>query len=135
MGGTSPHAKENAPEGAQGQEPLHEKQQQPPRPGEATPETGIDVFGIKYNIADVMGPEEEPPDAGNNDEGSRSPVETERCPEPRTAKSRKRPRRTRGSEEGAHVAGWWPVRRLLWRTMPKPARARHKAIESWKLDA
>ena len=37
VGGTSPHARENAPEGAQGQEPLHGKQQQQPsRPGQAT---------------------------------------------------------------------------------------------------
>ena len=95
----------------------------------------MDTFGSKCNIADVVGPEEVPPGAEINEKDSRRPTETERCPEPRTAKSRKRPRRTRGSEEGAHVAGWWPVRRLLWRTGPRPARARHKAIESWKLDA
>ena len=135
MGGTCPHERENAPEGAQGQEPPHGKQQLPPRPGEAVQETRMDAIGCKYNIADVLVPEEEPPDAQNIEEDSRSPVETERCPEPRTAKSRKRARRTRGSEGGAHVAGWGPVRRLLWRTRPRPARARHKAIESWNLDA
>ena len=136
VGETSPHARENAPEGAQGQDPLHGKQQQPSRPGEAAQETGIDVFGSKYNnIADVIGPEEEPPDAQNIDEDSQSSVETERCPDPRTAKSRKRARRTRGNEGGDHVAGWGSVRRLLWRTRPKPSRARHKAIDSWKLDA
>ena len=71
----------------------------------------------------------------NIEDDSRSPVETERCSGIRTAKSRKRARKSRGSEEGAHVAGWGPVRRLLWRTRARPARARHKAIESWKLDA
>ena len=137
VGGTSPHARENAPDGAQGQEPLHGKQQLPPGPGEEARETGMDAFafGCKHNIADVIGPEKEPPDAQNLEEDSGSPVETERCPEPRTAKSRKRTRRTRGSEGGAHVAGRGPMRRLFWRTRPKPARARHKAIESWKLDA
>ena len=54
-------------------------------------------FGCKYNIADVLGPEEEPPDAQSIEEDSRSPAETERCLEPRTAKSRKRARRSRGS--------------------------------------
>ena len=80
-------------------------------------------------------PEDMPPDAENIEEDSRTPVETERCPEPRTAKSSKKARRSRGSEGGAHVVGWGPVRRLLWRTRARPARARHKAIESWKLDA
>ena len=50
VGGTCPHAREDAPEGAQGQEPLHGKQQLPPRPGEAAQETGVDAFGCKYNI-------------------------------------------------------------------------------------
>ena len=134
VGGTSPHARENAPEGVQAQEPLHGKQQLPPRPGEAAQETGMDAFGCKYNIA-VVPATEVPPDAENIEEDSRSPVETERCPEPRTAKSRERARKSRGSEGGAHVAGWEPVRRLLWRTRPSLARARHKVIESWKLDA
>ena len=95
----------------------------------------MDACGYKYNIADVLGPEEEPPDAQNIKEDSRNPVETERCPEPRTAERRKRARRTRGSGGGAYVAGWGSVRTLLWRTRLKSARARHKAIESWKLDA
>ena len=98
MGGTSPHARKNAPEGVQGQEPLHGKQQLLPRPGEAAQETRMDAFGCKCNIADVLGPEEEPPDAHNVEEDSRSPVETERCSERRTAKRRKRARRTRDSE-------------------------------------
>ena len=80
-------------------------------------------------------PEDVPPDAENIEEDSWIPVETERRPKPRTAKSRKSARGSRSSEGGAHVAGWGPVRRLLWRTRPRPARARHKAIESWKLDA
>ena len=71
----------------------------------------------------------------NIEDDSRSPVETERCSGIRTAKSRKRARRSRGSEEGAHVAGWGPVRRLLWRTRPNHTRAKHKTIESWKQDA
>ena len=58
VGGASSRARENAPEGAQGQETLHGKQQPPPRPGEAAQETGMDAFEIKYNIADVIGPEE-----------------------------------------------------------------------------
>ena len=126
MGGTSPHAIENAPEGAKEQKPLHGKQQPPPRQCEAAQETGMDVFGCKYNIVVVPAPEEEPPDAENIEEDSRSPVETERCPEPRTAESRKRARRSRGIEGGAHVARWGPVQRLLWRTRPKPARARRE---------
>ena len=129
VGGTSPHARENAPEGAQVQEPLRGKQQQQQRPGSA------DAFGSTQNDTVVPAPEDVPPDAENIEENSRILVETERCPEPRTAKSRKRTRRSRGSEEGIHVTGWGPVRRLLWRTGPRPARARHKAIESWKLDA
>ena len=92
-GGSSPQVRENAPEGAQGQEPLHRKQQLPPRPCEASQETETDAFECKHNIADVIGLEEEPPDTENNDEDSRSPVETERCPEPRTAKSRRKARR------------------------------------------
>ena len=129
VGVTSPHARENAPEGAQGQEPLYGKQQQqqPPRLG--------DVFGSKHNVTVVPAPEDVPPDAENIEADSRITVEMESCPEPKTAKSKKRVRRSRGSEAGARVAGWGPVRRLLWRTRPKPARTRHKAIESWKLDA
>ena len=95
----------------------------------------MDTFGSKCNIADVVGPEEVPPGAEINEKDSRRPTETERCPEPRTATRKKRARRTRGSERGAHVAGWGLVRWLLWRTRPKAARARHKAIDSWKLDA
>ena len=95
----------------------------------------MDAFGCKYNIADVLGPEEEPPDAQNIEDDSPSPVETERYPEMKTAKSTKRARRSRGTEEGAHVAGWGPVRRLLCRNMPRPARTKHKAIESCKQDA
>ena len=68
---------------------MHGKQQLPPRPGEAAQETGMDAFGCKYNTADVLGPEEEPPHAQDIEEDSRIPVETERYPEPRTAKSRK----------------------------------------------
>ena len=130
VGGTSPYTRENAPEGAQGQEPLHGKQQQQqqqPRPG--------DALGSKHNVTVVPAPEDVPPDAENIEEDSQIPVGTERCPEPRTAKSRKRARRSRSSEGGAHVAGWGPVRRLLWKTRPRPARDRHKAIERWKLDA
>ena len=78
MGGTCPHERENAPEGAQGQEPPHGKQQLPPRPGEAVQETRMDAIGCKYNIADVLVPEEEPPDAQNIEEDSRSPAEMER---------------------------------------------------------
>ena len=100
---------------------------QPPRSG--------DAFGSKQNVTVVHAPEDVPPDAENVEEDSRIPVETERCPEPRTAKSRQRSRRSRGSEGGAHVSGWGPVRRLLWRTRPRPARARHKATESRNLDA
>ena len=79
VGDTCPYARENAPEGAQGQEPLPGEQQLPPRPGEAAQETGMDAFGSKYNIADVLGPEEEPPDAENIEEDGRSPAGTERC--------------------------------------------------------
>ena len=129
VGRTSPRARENAPEGVQGQEPLHGKQQQ-----QQQPRSG-DAFGSKQNVIVVLVPEDVPPDAENIEEDSRIPVETKMCPEPRTAKSRKRARRSRGSEGGARVAGWGAVRRLLWRTRPRPARARHRAIESWKLDA
>ena len=58
---------------------MHGKQQPPPRPDEAAHETGMDAFGSKYNIADVLGPEEEPPDAENIEEDGRSPAGTERC--------------------------------------------------------
>ena len=80
-------------------------------------------------------PEDVPPDAENIEVDSRIRVETEMSLEPRTTKSRKRARKSRGSKGGAHVVGWGPVRRLLWKTRPRPARARHKAIERWKLDA
>ena len=70
------------------------------------------------------------PDAENIEEDSRSPAEMEGCPEPRMAQRRKRARRARRSGGGAHVSGWELVRKLLWRTRPKPERARHKAIES-----
>lgn len=56
--------------------------------------------------------------------------------EPRTAKRRRRSaRRERGKGGGPCVSGRGSVRRLLWRTRPKSARARHEAIESWKLEA
>ena len=80
-------------------------------------------------------PEEVRLDAENIGEDSRSPAETERCPEPRTAKRRRRTRRTRVIEGGAHMAGWRLAWRLLWGTRPELDRARHKAIESWKLEA
>ena len=44
VGGTSPYTRENAPEGAQGQEPLHGKQQQ------QQPPTSGDAFGSKQNV-------------------------------------------------------------------------------------
>ena len=47
VGGTCPHARENAPEGAHGQDPLYGKQQLPPRPGEAAQETGMDAFWVQ----------------------------------------------------------------------------------------
>ena len=118
--GTSPHPRENAPWDAQGQEPLHVKQQLLPTPYEAAQEAGIDVFESKYNIADVIGPEEEPPDAQNEDEDSRSPVDTKRRPDPRTANRNSTVTRTMISGGGALVSGWGLVPRLLWRTRPKP---------------
>ena len=51
VGDTCPYARENAPEGAQGQEPLPGEQQLPPRPGEGAQETGINAFGCKYTIS------------------------------------------------------------------------------------
>ena len=66
VGGTSPHARENAPEGAQEQELLHGKQQQqPPRAG--------DAFRSKKNVTLVPAPEQLPPDAENIEEDSRIP--------------------------------------------------------------
>ena len=129
--GTSPHGRENVPEGAQGQETLHEEQQQQPhQPGSG------DAFGNKQGVTVVPTPEDVPPDAENIEADSRITVEMESCPEPKTAKSKKRVRRSRGSEAGARVAGWGPVRRLLWRTRPRPSRARHKRSRagSWTLN-
>ena len=81
VGRTCPHARENAPEGAQGHQPLHGKQQLLPRPGKAAQETGTDAFGGKCDFDDALGPEKGPPDAQIIDENSWSPVvETERCP-------------------------------------------------------
>ena len=95
-----------------------------------------DVFGSKQNVTVVPAPEEVLPDAEPIQEKLRSPAETmERCPEPRMAERKRAARRARRNGGGAHVAGWGLVRRLLWRTRPKPPRARHKAMESWKLEA
>ena len=94
-----------------------------------------DTFGSKQNVTVVPAPEDVQLDAESVEEDSQIPVETERCPEPRIAKSRTRARRSRGSEGGAHVAAYGPVQKMLWRTGPRPARARHKAIKSCKLDA
>ena len=61
--GLSSHEIENAPQDAQGQVPQHGKLQLPPRPGEIAHETRSDAVECKYNIADKLRPEEEPPDA------------------------------------------------------------------------
>ena len=80
--------------------------------------------------------EEEGDDAENTEEDTSTPTAMEGCSEPRTAKGGKRARGENGNGGGPRVAGRGSVRRLLYRrTRPKPARARHKAIESWKLEA
>ena len=67
--GTAPRAREHVSEGAQGQEPLHRKQQQQqPRSGGA--------FRSEQNVTAVPAPEEMPPDADNFQEGSRSAPES-----------------------------------------------------------
>ena len=51
VGRTSPHARENAPEGTHGEEPVHGKQQQQQQP----PRSG-DSFGKKQNVTVVPHP-------------------------------------------------------------------------------
>ena len=82
------------------------------------------------------GQEEQGGDAGTSKVETSTPTAMEGCSEPRTAKGGRRARGENGNGGGPRVAGRGSVRRLLYRrTRPKPARARHKTIESWKLEA
>ena len=69
-GGYSSRTRGSSPKGGHGQEPLHKKQQPPPRPGEVANEAGIDAFQSKQTITSLLAPEEEPPDAEYMKEGS-----------------------------------------------------------------
>ena len=133
FGRTLPHEIQNAPEDAHGQVPQHVQLQLPPRPGETAHETGADAVGCKCNIADMLRPEEEPPDSQNVEVDSRSPVETERCRGPRAAKSKKRARMTKGGEDGVHLAGWVPCGGCSGRPGPRQIGPGTKRLigESW----
>ena len=98
-GGYSSRTRGSSPKSGHGQEPLHEKQQPLPRPGEVANEAGIDAFQSKQKIRSSLAPEEEPPDAEYIKEGSGSPLETKMCPEPRTAERVNSGGRERGMEE------------------------------------
>ena len=126
-----PHTREKTHQRVRrGRSPCMESSSSSSRPGQVRRR-----FWEQENVTVVSAPEEVPPDAENTEDSWSRAETTERCPEPRTAQRRRRAKRARTSGGGANVAGSGLVRRLLWRTRPKPARARHKAIESWKLDA
>ena len=72
---------------------------------------------------------EEPPDAENIEEYSRSPAEMERCLDPRAAKDMGTTRRNRGTGRGAHVVGRGLASRLRRMTRPKRTRVKEKLNE------